>query len=230
MEKRDFFSLSRAGQKKRLRTSTSSLSDNPTITHVEQTSQTTTTVEQTSQTTATVEQTPHDTTTITLEQTSQVTSDTRSDTRTSETIDSIPDYYTTCDNDENSDTSDSENVDDGESSIEKLRNWANTYQISLIALTAVLSILPSIARDYIYLPKDARTLMKTPRALTVKSMDNGEYYHFGLASWLKKILEVIKVNVDILKLHIGIDGGYLCSNQVLGNFGPFFALFPMLKN
>uniref|UniRef100_A0A8D8QT96 Uncharacterized protein n=1 Tax=Cacopsylla melanoneura TaxID=428564 RepID=A0A8D8QT96_9HEMI len=137
----------------------------------------TTSVEQTSQTTTTVEQTSDDTTT-TVEQTRQT-----SDIRTSDTIDSIPDYDTTCDNDdENSDTSDSENVDDGESSIEKLRNWANTYQISLIALTAVLSILPSIARDYIYLPKDARTLMKTPRAVTVKSMDNGEYYHFSLAS------------------------------------------------
>jgi hypothetical protein len=62
-----------------------------------------------------------------------------------------------------------------------LSTWAVEYSISHISLAALLEISSQYFSE---LPKDPRTLLKTPRtdvALKVVSISNGSYYHFGLA-------------------------------------------------
>ena len=64
-----------------------------------------------------------------------------------------------------------------------LAEWAVQYNISLSATGSLLSALrPHLPG----LPKDARTLMKTPTFTlhTVRSISGGEYCHLGLANGL----------------------------------------------
>jgi hypothetical protein len=91
---------------------------------------------------------------------------------------------------------------------EELANWATSFQISLIALGALLLIL----RKYDFpLPKDPRTVLHTPKNIVLQQIKNGFYYHFGIKRALQNILmkagNLIAVNnVTQLKVLYNIDG------------------------
>lgn len=53
---------------------------------------------------------------------------------------------------------------------DKLADWAVTYNISLVSLSALLSILQPSLPD---LPKDARTLLRTNRLVEIKTVAGG---------------------------------------------------------
>jgi len=63
--------------------------------------------------------------------------------------------------------------------------------------------------EFAQLPKDARTVMKTPRTVNLESMENGKFSYLGLAKYLLQILALNKVfalgceNFDLL---FNIDG------------------------
>jgi len=63
--------------------------------------------------------------------------------------------------------------------VQKLGLWASAHNITIVALSALLSVLrvhhPS-------LPKHPKTLLKTPRQFNIKTVEGGSYYHFGLVS------------------------------------------------
>jgi len=40
-----------------------------------------------------------------------------------------------------------------------------------------------------YLPKDARTLLKTPTSTEVKNIKGGIYHHFGIENEVKTLIE-----------------------------------------
>lgn len=61
--------------------------------------------------------------------------------------------------------------------IQSLRYWATSYSISLVALSALLSILKLF---HFRLPKDIRTLLGTQSHVATTQMQVGEYYQFGL--------------------------------------------------
>ncbi|CAI6373446.1 unnamed protein product [Macrosiphum euphorbiae] len=95
----------------------------------------------------------------------------------------------------------------------KLREWASEKYISANALTSLLHILTSSnPLDLITLPKDARTLMKTPKQplISKKIGDSGEYVHFGLEIGLRKTFlkysNSILKNVSSFKVFINFDG------------------------
>lgn len=109
------------------------------------------------------------------------------------------------DNDINMDI-DKENVE--ENLAAKLCDWALLFGISHMALSALLIIL----RIYLpveQLPKDARTLLCTPRKTVIRKVTPGNYFHYGL---LKGITDELRSHtdhsgiLDKIYIDIGIDG------------------------
>ncbi|XP_054261012.1 uncharacterized protein LOC128985493 [Macrosteles quadrilineatus] len=88
----------------------------------------------------------------------------------------------------------------------KLANWAVTFQVKNNALNALLQIQRS-EPGYEQLPKDSRTLLSTPRSTTIRKVNPGEYYHYGLENCLNEYLMSIKTakptNIEVF---VGIDG------------------------
>jgi len=69
-------------------------------------------------------------------------------------------------------------------------------------LSLTLSNFPQLN----YLPKDARTLLKTPTITIVKQIKGGIYHHFGIR---EEIEHMMKLNYKLpckLELMVGIDG------------------------
>lgn len=110
-----------------------------------------------------------------------------------------------CDGDGTS-GSDSENDDDLTSLSDNIANWAVSFGISLVALTALLSILHITHPN---LPKDGRTLLKTKTHYAIQEKAGGNYHHFGIISSLKAtISKYAKTLAEgmTLGLQINIDG------------------------
>ncbi|XP_072769577.1 uncharacterized protein [Nerophis lumbriciformis] len=71
--------------------------------------------------------------------------------------------------------SDSEN-DDPTSLSDNIANWAVSFGISMVALTALLSILHLTHPN---LPKDGRTLLKTKVQYSIQEQAGGNYHHLA---------------------------------------------------
>lgn len=69
----------------------------------------------------------------------------------------------------------------------ELCKWANEFQINQIALTSLLQVLSRHGHND--LPRDARTLLNTPRPGThdIKTLSKGQYVHYGLLKALTSI-------------------------------------------
>lgn len=67
---------------------------------------------------------------------------------------------------------------DNENIRESLRTWSVQFNITNVALSALLCILRT--HKCFDLPLDARTLLKTPSNVEFKYVAPGHYYHFGL--------------------------------------------------
>lgn len=90
--------------------------------------------------------------------------------------------------------------------LDELRSWAINFQIKHAAINSLLVILKSHIADNV-LPKDARTLVKTPRVTTISKDERlgGQYWHYGLK---RILLDVVSNNKEIrlLSLNVNIDG------------------------
>ncbi len=126
------------------------------------------------------------------------THDYESDSASDHTVDEI----TECEND------DERNEYGNEFDIKnRLHDWAVTFNISQAAVTALLHILWLAGLE---VPKDARTLLKTPEETQIKQISGGNYYHLGVE---KGILASLRRNdnltdstVSKLSLNINVDG------------------------
>lgn len=88
-----------------------------------------------------------------------------------------------------------------------LKSWAIQFQIKHAALNSLLTLLKSHIADNV-LPKDARTLVGTPRN-TNTSADisvGGEYWHYGLRKVLNDTLSSYDKLPSKLSLNVNIDG------------------------
>ncbi|KAI2647722.1 Tolloid-like protein 2 [Labeo rohita] len=87
-----------------------------------------------------------------------------------------------------------------------LRDWATHFGVSLIALSALLTILKF---HHPFLPKDARTLLKTQTCHSVASLASGSFYYFGIqkmfSHFFEKLTSVVQ-NQHSFKLQLNIDG------------------------
>lgn len=82
----------------------------------------------------------------------------------------------------------------------KLSDWAIQHKITHTALNDLLSLLkPSFPE----LPKDARTLLKTPRVTEIKNLNNGEYYHIKIRDCLKNLFN--SFGIDNIKTTVALD-------------------------
>ncbi|XP_077548137.1 uncharacterized protein LOC144160923 [Haemaphysalis longicornis] len=115
--------------------------------------------------------------------------------------------------DESSDQSDSDVSDDSDSCsfAGQICDWAGKHNITHAALNDLLPILQKQVPD---LPKDARTLLATPRGCPIRQLSHAEYVHFGLKPGLEKCLSSgLRIpDTETLHLTINLDGLPLFNN------------------
>lgn len=106
---------------------------------------------------------------------------------------------------------------------EILSQWASEFKISHVALTGLLKALSPIHPE---LPKDSRTLLNTPHKIPVKSLDSGEYCHFGLKKMLSNILPLHPEITGTIKMSFNVDGLPLFKSSNL----QFWPILGLIKN
>lgn len=87
-----------------------------------------------------------------------------------------------------------------------LADWAIEFGISLIALTALLSILKIYHSP---LPKDGRTLLKTKTSYNITSVAGGLFHYCGILNSIQKFLDLIWSTLPdkhVFKLQLNFDG------------------------
>lgn len=91
----------------------------------------------------------------------------------------------------------------GENFQDCLKEWAVKHRITKMALNDLLSIL--ITAGFCYLPKDSRTLMKTPKHVEIRNLSSGQMWYRGISFSLLQIFQ--KLNNDIsIYLDFNFDG------------------------
>ena len=80
--------------------------------------------------------------------------------------------------------------------VERLAHWKFLFHIPLMALTYLLSILRLFGHEK-ELPKDARTVLGTPRGTSYKiiRMGHGKYIHLGVRYGIENFIK--KKNCDL---------------------------------
>lgn len=115
-----------------------------------------------------------------------------------------------CDRDiRESGSSDSDNETNSINVGAQIKQWALKYQIPHNALNELIAILRDHPKtDFnIFLPKDSRTLLRTPRSNNILPMGNGKYWYYGLENSLKDVLSPGMTQLPTcLLLTFNIDG------------------------
>ncbi|XP_066592983.1 uncharacterized protein [Prorops nasuta] len=88
----------------------------------------------------------------------------------------------------------------------KLILWADKHHVQGKTLTSLLKILRE--EGHHDLPKDGRSLMRTPRTIIVTKRSGGDYFHYGL---LQGILDQLyqldeMIQTDTIFINVNIDG------------------------
>ncbi|KAB0804230.1 hypothetical protein PPYR_01200, partial [Photinus pyralis] len=117
-----------------------------------------------------------------------------------------------------------------------LVNWAVAGHVSQKNFNNLLSILkkPHDINEFLSLPSDCRTLLKTHRKHTVTDCINGQYYHFGIVDSILYSLNSHKMCLsddmsnNVLEVDINIDGLPL-SKSSNNQFWPVLGCLTMLK-
>jgi hypothetical protein len=87
---------------------------------------------------------------------------------------------------------------------EDLRKWSVKHGVSHVAVSSLLCILRT--HKCFNLPRDARTLLHTPRTVEIDDVASGSYAHLGIEYNLRKLLTKLTQVEDTIHLMIGIDG------------------------
>lgn len=82
----------------------------------------------------------------------------------------------------------------------KLKKWAVKHRISAMAINELLRIL--IFAGFNFLPRDSRTMMKTPKNLNIKVLTHGHMWYQGI----KTCIENVNPNISTLTLNWNFDG------------------------
>lgn len=97
-------------------------------------------------------------------------------------------------------------IDDVDSHIDfmsKLADWAINYKITHSAVSELLLLLRSDGKTE--LPKDARTLLHTPRNVAIQTMGNGSLWYYGIENCLRIAFRHISRTMQVL-LNFNVDG------------------------
>lgn len=86
-----------------------------------------------------------------------------------------------------------------------LREWF--HSVKFLPKSALTSLLKGLQHWFPSLPKDARTLLGTPRNVEICNMGKGLYHNFGILENLSAKLETMSLeSVNTLHLNVNIDG------------------------
>lgn len=102
---------------------------------------------------------------------------------------------------------------------EKLRDWANTYPIPKRAVDSLLAILRSCGIDS--LPKNHRTLLKTPLDIQITETAGGSIWYDGLEKSLVRLFTNLDRDTSV-SLNFNIDGLPLYKSSKI-SFWPILA-------
>lgn len=100
-----------------------------------------------------------------------------------------------------------------------LRSWAIEYHIQNRALSALLKILISFGLKN--LPRDSRTLLKTPRTVKIEKRAGGQFWYNGITNCIKQVFGKVTTNTT-LELNFNVDGLPLFKSSPL-SFWPILA-------
>lgn len=113
--------------------------------------------------------------------------------------------------------------------IQKLSNWATKYNIKGNSLNALLEIQRN-EPGYSNLPKDCRTLLKTPRTTKIRNVEPGLYHHFGLNIALSLFVQSLNGHApNYISVKVGIDGLPI-SKSSSSQIWPILCMFKSDKN
>lgn len=106
----------------------------------------------------------------------------------------------------NSDSSsDSDHIDNAVNIGDFLREWF--HGVKFLPKSALTSLLKGLRHWFPSLPKDARTLLGTPRNVEITDMGKGLYHNFGLSKVLCTKLQTIPLEfVSTVHLNVNVDG------------------------
>lgn len=86
---------------------------------------------------------------------------------------------------------------------EKIKCWAVKHCITKRAINDLLSILILFGFDL--LPRDSRTLMKTPKHVDIRDLSNGQLWYHGITKYLELLFHKIQNDI-IINLDFNFDG------------------------
>lgn len=99
----------------------------------------------------------------------------------------------------------SESINESSFILNSLRQWVAEFNITLRALRALLTIL-RIAFDSVDLPKDPRTVMRTPRTVSIVKLNNeATFWYQGLEVCLRQRFDKLSKDKTIT-VNVNIDG------------------------
>lgn len=96
-------------------------------------------------------------------------------------------------------------VDDGDSLFELMAQWATKFNIPQGAVNAVIAVVNKFVPAEHRLPKDARTLLRTPRNIQTKIVDQGELWYYGVAKCIRNLADVAELD-GVVQLSFNFDG------------------------
>ena len=82
--------------------------------------------------------------------------------------------------------------------VSDLAAWASRNRCSRKAINELLNILNKNGLSS--LPKDCKTLLKTPKYINIKELCGGEYIYFGIKKGIKQILKDSQKIVERVEL------------------------------
>lgn len=86
---------------------------------------------------------------------------------------------------------------------DKLKNWIVNHRISARAVNDLLAIL--IYAGFTFLPKDSRTLMRTPSNLSIQLLSKGKLWYYGIQKCMEDIFSKISRKI-LVTLDFNFDG------------------------
>lgn len=113
-----------------------------------------------------------------------------------------------------------------------LAKWAVEHHISHRAINDLLAKI--LKPRFSFLPSDARTLLRTPRLVSIKPLSGagGQYYHFGLRSCIEKLLycsDYEVKNTSTINICI-ISMVYHCPKALVANYIPYYAICLIIED
>lgn len=97
----------------------------------------------------------------------------------------------------------SEDEDSTSDLADALKSWAVTHRIKHVAINSLLKILRTSGMSL--LPKDCRTLLKTPQSVDIKPLGNGSIWYYTIRKCLEHTFSSADRDLEIT-LNFNFDG------------------------